>query len=83
MLVAQLCLTLCDPIDCNPPGFSVYGILQARILEWIAIPFSKGTPQPRNQTLDGFESPAWQEDYLPFELQRSPNIYQGYPLLSS
>ena len=40
--VAQSCLTLCDPMDYSPPGFSVHGILQARILEWAAIPFSKG-----------------------------------------
>ena len=40
MLVTQLCLTLCDPMNCSPPGFSVHGILQARILEWIAIPLS-------------------------------------------
>ena len=51
VLVAQLCPTLCDPTDCSPPGFSVHGILQARILEWIAIPFSRVTSQPRNQTL--------------------------------
>ena len=41
MLVTQSCLTLWDPIDCSSPGSSVRGILQARILEWIAIPFSK------------------------------------------
>ena len=38
----QLCLTLCDPMNCSPPDSSVHGILQARILEWVAIPFSKG-----------------------------------------
>ena len=48
--VAQLCLTLCDPMDCSPPGSSVHGILQARILEWVAIPFSRGSYQPRNPT---------------------------------
>ena len=42
VLVALLCLTLCDPMDCSLPGSSVHGILQARILEWVAIPFSKG-----------------------------------------
>ena len=47
----QLCPTLCNPMDCHLPGFSVHGILQARILEWIAIPFSRGTSQPRDQTL--------------------------------
>ena len=39
-LVALLCLTLCDPTDCSPPGFSVHGIFQARVLEWGAIAFS-------------------------------------------
>ena len=43
LLAAQLCPTLCDPMDRNPLGSSVHGILQARILEWIAIPFSRGT----------------------------------------
>ena len=41
--VAQSCPTLCDPIDCSPPGSSVHGILQARILEWVAISFSRGS----------------------------------------
>ena len=39
----QLCLTLCDPMGCSPPGSSVHGILQARIPEWVAIPFSRGS----------------------------------------
>ena len=43
--VAQLCPTLCDPVD-----YTVHGILQARILEWVAIPFSRGSSQPRDQT---------------------------------
>ena len=42
VLVAQLCLTLCDPVDCSQPGFSVHSIFQARILEWVAISFSRG-----------------------------------------
>ena len=41
MLVAQLCLTLCDSMDCNLPGSSVHRILQSRILEWVAISFSR------------------------------------------
>ena len=45
----QLHPTLCDPMDCCPPGSSVHGILQARILEWVAIPFSRGSSQPREQ----------------------------------
>ena len=47
---AQLCLTLCNPLDCDPPGSSLHGILQARTLEWAAISFSKGSSQPRDQT---------------------------------
>ena len=48
--VAQSCLTLCDPMDCSPPGSSIHGILQARILEWVAISFSRGSSRPRDQT---------------------------------
>ena len=43
-----LCLTLCDPIDCSPPGSSVQEILRARILEWAAMPSSRGSSQPRD-----------------------------------
>ena len=50
VLVAQLCLTLRDPVDCSLPGSSVHGILQARILEWVAIPFSRGSSWPRDWT---------------------------------
>ena len=48
--VLQSCLTLCDPMDSSPPGSSVPGILQARILEWIVLPFSRGSSQPRDRT---------------------------------
>ena len=47
--VAQSCPTLCDPVDCSPSGSSVHGILQARILEWVAIPFSRGSSWPRDR----------------------------------
>ena len=50
VLVAQSCPTLCDPMECSPPGFSVHGILQVRVLEWITIPFSRGSSWPRNWT---------------------------------
>ena len=50
VLVTQLCLTLCDPMDCSPPGSCVHGILQARILEWIVISFSRGSSQLRDRT---------------------------------
>ena len=42
--------TLCDSMDCSPPGSSVHGNSQAKILEWVAIPFSKGSSQPRDRT---------------------------------
>ena len=41
--LTQSCLTLCDPMDCSPPGSSVHGIFQARMLEWVAIPSSRGS----------------------------------------
>ena len=47
-LVAKLCPTLWDPTDCSPPGSSVYGILQARVLDWVAIPFSRRSSSPRD-----------------------------------
>ena len=52
VLVTQSCPTLCNPMDCSPPGFSIHGILQARILEWVAISFSRGTSWPRDWTCD-------------------------------
>ena len=47
---AQSCLTLCNSVDCSPPGPSIHGILQARILEWVAISFSRGSSRPRDRT---------------------------------
>ena len=52
--VGQLCLTLCDPMDHSLTGSSFHGILQARILEWVAIPFSRGSSQHTNQTWDSY-----------------------------
>ena len=48
--IAQSCLTLCDPMDCGLPGFSIHGILQARILEWVTISFSRGSSRPKDRT---------------------------------
>ena len=48
--VAQLCPTLCDPMDYSLPGFSIHGIFQARILEWVTISFSRGSSRPRDWT---------------------------------
>ena len=50
ILVTQPCLTICSPMDCSFPGSSVHGILQAKILEWVAISNSRGSSQPREQT---------------------------------
>ena len=48
--VSQSCLALCSPLDCSPPSSSVHGIFQARVLQWVAIPFSRGSSRPRDQT---------------------------------
>ena len=56
-------LTLCDPLD-----YTVHGILQARILEWVAVAFSRGSSQPR----DGTQAPTLQADSLPAEPQGKP-----------
>ena len=83
-LVAQLCPTLCDPMDCSPPGSSVHGILQARILEWVAISFSRGSSSPRDQTQvscvscieGGFftTEPLGKEQSIKQEKKKSPNL---------
>ena len=62
--VTQSCPALCDPMD-----YTVHELLQARILEWVAIPFSRGSFQPRDQTP---RSPALQSDSLPAEPQGKP-----------
>ena len=67
-LATQSSLTLCDPMDCSPPDSSVHGILQARILEWVAISFSRGSSQPRDQT----QVTHIVKDYLPTEPPGKP-----------
>ena len=64
VLVALLCRLLLSSTDCNPPGISVHGILQAKILEWVAIPFSRGSSWPRDRT----RPPVLQADSLLSEL---------------
>ena len=63
------CWTLCDPTDHSPPGSSVHRILQARILEWVAMPSSRGSSQPRDQAQ---VSPSLQADSLPAEPPGKP-----------
>ena len=77
MLNAQLlqsCSNFCDPVDCSPPGSSVHGILQARILEWVAISFSRDLPNPEIEPMSPASpaSPASQEDSLPSEPPGKP-----------
>ena len=71
--VAQSCPTLCDPVDCSPPGSSIHGILQARILEWVAISFSRGSSltQGSNPGIE-LRSPALQADALTSEPPGKP-----------
>ena len=64
VLVCQSCLTLCDSKDCNQPGVSLHGILQARILGRVAIPFSRHLPDPRME----LKSPILQASFLASEL---------------
>ena len=67
--VAQSCPTLCNPMD-----YTAHGILQVRILEWVALPFSRGSSQPRDQT----QVPRIADGFLPTEPQRKPkNIGVG------
>ena len=68
----QSCPTLCGPMDCSPPGSSVHGILQARILEWVAMPSSRGPSQPSDRTSVSL-APALQADSLLLSHQGSPH----------
>ena len=79
--VAQLCPTLSDPMDCSSPGFSIHGILQARVLEWAAIAFStrwasgkEPTCQCRRHKRHGFDPLGWED---------SPGEGHGNPLQDS
>ena len=72
----QSCPTLCDPVDCSLPGFSVHGILQARVLERVAMPSSRGSSQYRDQTAS-LVSPALAGGFFTTGATwKDPNIYQ-------
>ena len=71
VLVTQLDPTLCDPMDCSPPGSSIHGILQAWILEWVAIPLSRDFPDPEIKP----RFPALKADSLPSEHQGAHAIW--------
>ena len=70
VLVAELCQTLCNLMNCSPPGSSIHGILQARILRWITFPFSRGSSHLRDQNL---RLPPLQADSLPSEQPGKPS----------
>ena len=71
------CLTLCDPVDCRPPGSSVHQILQARIVEWIALPFSRRSSQPRDEPLS-LMSPALADEFQYLPKGRSREAVDGW-----
>ena len=77
---AQLCPTLCDPTGGSPPGFSVHGVFQARILEGVAILYSRESSQPRDQTCI---SPALRVDSLPLNHLGSPLCWYSLPVLNN
>ena len=79
--VSQSCPTLCDPMDCSPPHSSIQGILQARILEWVAIPFSKGSSQPRDRTWVSCIAGRFFTVWAPREAHTSNTAFQkvSYP----
>ena len=75
VLVAQSCPTLCNPMDCSLAGSSVHGISQTRILEWIAISFSRGSPGDLPYQRIEHRSPALQADSLLSEPPAKPGNY--------
>ena len=95
--VTQSCPTLCNPMDCSPSGSSVHGILQARILEWLAIPFSRGSfwPKDRTQfsctagrfftvwaTRETLENICWMKEYCALLLQGKKAFLQTWSYTS-
>ena len=76
----QSCQALCNPMDCRPPSSSVHRILQARRLEWVAIPFSRISSQPRDQTLISLCVLHWQAGSLPPGKPHMSPVGQGKPL---
>ena len=86
MCAFQSCLTLCDPMDYSPPGSSVHGILQARILEWVARPSSRRSSQPR-EWVHLLHALHWQVGSVPPSPPWKPNtlyaiILKSYQILS-
>ena len=80
VLAALSCLTLCDPMNCCSPGSSVHGILQPRILEWVAFPFSRGYSQPRDRTQVSYVASGFFTSWTTREAQDicSMNIFSWF-----
>ena len=74
----QSCLTICNPMDCSSPGSSVHGILQARKLERVAIPFFKGIFPPQGSNPLLFNLLHWQGASLPLVLPGKPKIFSKF-----
>ena len=77
--VTQSCPTLYNPVDCNLPGFSIHGILQARILEWVAIPFSRGSSQFRDWTQVSHIAGKF---FTKFDTREAQEYWSGLPIPS-
>ena len=75
----QLCLTLWDHLDCSPPGSSIHGALQARVLEWVTLPFSRGSSQPRDRTHISYVSCTDRQVLYHWRHLRSPCGSKGLP----
>ena len=81
-LVAQSCPSLCDPVDCSPPGSSIHGILQAGMLEWVVVPFSRRSSRPRDRThVSCFLH--WQVGSLPLAPPGKPQLCTHCPSIGS
>ena len=78
-LVAKSSSTLCDPVDCSPPDSSVHGISQARILEWVATSFFRGSSQLRHQTRVSCKSPSLAGRFFTTEPPGKPKIPKALP----
>ena len=79
--VAQPCPTLCDPLDCSPPGSAVHGISQARLPEWLAIPFPRGSSRPRDGTRVSSRL-HWPLGSLPLSRQEATLLLRGACLVA-
>ena len=79
--VSYLCPTLCNPIDCSPPGSSVHGMIQARILEWVAKLSSRGSSRAWDRTCISLHLLEWQTGSLPLASPGKPRVHIGYIIL--